>query len=206
MHNKQNPPWVQHGVQRISGRNKCCRGHTRPKWMVLTFAPMLWCILQHHNFCCHSGAVLVKGWSLPWQNLASIGPQDCQGWLVWIPWSDSVFWKTAWTPSWSRASTDSKHQIYTHESGIWMFTWVHANWILDRTIPSWEIWTESMDGLAPYGAQASTGTVTTKFICMKHGLQCLWVYVDTETLTKQYLVRWSAVSVDVLAPTGQAQQ
>ena len=91
MHSKQNPPWVQHGVQRISGGNNCCRGHTRPKWMVLTFAPMLWCIWQHHNFCCHSGAVLGKGWSLPWQNLASIGPQDCQGWLVWIPWSDKVY-------------------------------------------------------------------------------------------------------------------
>ena len=84
------PPWVQHGVQRISGGTNCCKGHTGPKWLVLTFAPMLWYIWQHNNFCCHSEAVISIGWSLPWQNLRCAGPQDCQGWLVWSPWPDRV--------------------------------------------------------------------------------------------------------------------
>ena len=87
---KQNLPWVQHGVKCITGGTNCCKSHTGPKWLVLAFALMLWYIWQHHNFCCHSEAVVSIGWSLPWQNLACAGPQDSQGWLVWSPWPDRV--------------------------------------------------------------------------------------------------------------------
>ena len=137
---KQNLPWVQHGVKCISGGTNCCKGHTGPKWLVLTFAPMLWYIWQHHNFCCHSEAVVSIGWSLPWQNLACAGPQDCQGWLVWSPWPDRV------------------HSEKMHEpcQGPW-----HPL------------------------------TAKTKFIHMDQGLECLPVYMWSESLKEQYPVEWS---------------
>ena len=136
---KQNLPWVQHGVKCISGRTNCCKGHTGPKWLVLTFAPMLWYNWQHHNFCCHSEAVVSIGWSLPWQNLAcASGLPRVTGMKPLA--RQSAFWKNAWALS---------------------------------------------------GSMASTDTAKTKLIHMDQGLECLPVYMWSESLKEQYPVEWS---------------
>ena len=118
-----------------------------------------------------------------------------------VGWSALCLWM-AWQPRDQNIHRYNEYQIHMHTTRTTMFIRVHGD---TETLKKIQFSNQLcvFGWLGTYGANKSTGTVRITFICKKQQLQCLLrVHVGTDTLTKQYSVRWSVLSVSGLALIG----